>query len=468
VTGWSLLLASGLDGWWSGRLDDLSWQASGAPAASARSGELARAGYGWLIDGRPDAAPMAAAELAATGVTVRVAREPFNLGGRDWPRGSLLLRNDENPALELDRLRAVTSRRGLRAVPTATARVEGGPDLGGDRFPQVRAPRIAMLAGPAIDPYSVGAAWHLFDVEAGIRVSLVDTARIGSVGLERYNVLVIPDVRGGAARLGGALGDGGREAIDDWIRAGGTLIGVGGATELIATEASKLSAVRLRRDELERYPPPLFGLARDVARALAPLSGQGLRADGGHVATVASPDGTALGIPGAGAPVLGPGTWALLDLPRSARERSFVAAAAPEEADDDDWRRLDERLRRFMPSGAILAVELDPEHWLAWGQGGRVPVLARGRRALLAADPVRVGGRFMPVPSIHLGGLLWPEAAGRLAHTAYVTREGHGRGQVILFAFDPNFRGYFWGAQRLFLNAALLGPGLGATHSPPW
>ena len=47
---------------------------------------------------------------------------------------------------------------------------------------------------------------------------------------------------------------------------------------------------------------------------------------------------------------------------------------------------------------------------------------------------------------MHLGGLLWPEAAGRLAHTAYATREGEGRGQVILFADDPGFRRWTQGS----------------------
>jgi hypothetical protein len=33
-----------------------------------------------------------------------------------------------------------------------------------------------------------------------------------------------------------------------------------------------------------------------------------------------------------------------------------------------------------------------------------------------------------------------------------------GRGRVIAFAEDPNYRGYFRGANRMFLNAVILGP----------
>jgi hypothetical protein len=40
-----------------------------------------------------------------------------------------------------------------------------------------------------------------------------------------------------------------------------------------------------------------------------------------------------------------------------------------------------------------------------------------------------------------MAGLLWPEAAHRLANGAWLTREAVGRGQIILFATPPVFRG---------------------------
>ena len=121
-----------------------------------------------------------------------------------------------------------------------------------------------------------------------------------------------------------------------------------------------------------------------------------------------------------------------------------------------------------MPSGATLLVDLDPTHWLAYGIGPRVGALTRGSTCLVARDPVRTVGRFADVERLHLGGLLWPEAAGRIARTAWLTREAKGRGQLVLFAHEPNFRGYWWGTERAFLNAVLLGPGLGTERRIPW
>jgi hypothetical protein len=70
--------------------------------------------------------------------------------------------------------------------------------------------------------------------------------------------------------------------------------------------------------------------------------------------------------------------------------------------------------------------------------------------------------------SLRLGGLLWPEARERLAESAWLTVESAGRGQVILFAASPCFRGSFRGGARLFSNAVVLGPGAGASQPLGW
>jgi hypothetical protein len=87
---------------------------------------------------------------------------------------------------------------------------------------------------------------------------------------------------------------------------------------------------------------------------------------------------------------------------------------------------------------------------------------------LIAAAPARAAARFAGLETIHRGGLLWPEAAARLAKTAYATREPVGRGQIILFLDNPVYRGWMRGTRRLFWNAILYGPGVGAEPPAPW
>ena len=63
--------------------------------------------------------------------------------------------------------------------------------------------------------------------------------------------------------------------------------------------------------------------------------------------------------------------------------------------------------------------------------------------------------------NVRLSGLVWPEASQRIANSAYITREKIGKGQVILFSGEPNFRGSTRGTNRLWLNAVIYGSGLG-------
>mgnify|MGYP001816194157 CR=1 FL=1 len=66
---------------------------------------------------------------------------------------------------------------------------------------------------------------------------------------------------------------------------------------------------------------------------------------------------------------------------------------------------------------------------------------------------------------VRMSGLLWPEAAERIANSACVARDDVGDGQVILFATNPLFRASTPGTERLFINAVICGPGMG-TEQP--
>jgi hypothetical protein len=66
---------------------------------------------------------------------------------------------------------------------------------------------------------------------------------------------------------------------------------------------------------------------------------------------------------------------------------------------------------------------------------------------------------------LRMSGLLWPEAAQRMAHGAYLVRETVGDGQIILFAAPPSFRGATLGTMRLLANALVYGPGFGSSQA---
>jgi hypothetical protein len=169
-----------------------------------------------------------------------------------------------------------------------------------------------------------------------------------------------------------------------------------------------------------------------------------------------------------------------------------------DKVDKDELARRDAWQSMFLPQGAILAARVDVEHWLAYGVTPVLPVLYGEYETLLSTEPaqapVRLGvyepagqaekpaegkkedtkdaepprrAGWAPLPDgqdlrLRMSGLLWPEAAQRLASATYLARQGVGKGQVILFAAPPAVRAGTEGTMRLLSNALVFGPGLGA------
>jgi len=111
--------------------------------------------------------------------------------------------------------------------------------------------------------------------------------------------------------------------------------------------------------------------------------------------------------------------------------------------------------------GAILKVVLDIEHWLSAGTDGEIGVLVQSSRII---SPIRLDegqnvGRYADEGDLVLGGIVWDEAEPQLANKAFLIHQPVGRGQIVAFAEDPNYRAYVEATELLFMNAVLLGPG---------
>jgi hypothetical protein len=111
-------------------------------------------------------------------------------------------------------------------------------------------------------------------------------------------------------------------------------------------------------------------------------------------------------------------------------------------------------------SGAILRVVLDTTSVLAAGAGPELGAMVSGSRVFtpVTLDRGRNVGVYAPLDRLVMSGIVWDEARPQLASKAFLVHQSLGRGRVIGFAEDPNFRGYAEGTQLLFMNAVLLGP----------
>jgi hypothetical protein len=118
----------------------------------------------------------------------------------------------------------------------------------------------------------------------------------------------------------------------------------------------------------------------------------------------------------------------------------------------------------FAVPGAILRVDLDLEYWLAAGyHEAAFPALVNGSRLYAAPDGPpsatrRVVGRYAPRDSLLISGHAWDESLDRLPGKVFAYEEAVGAGRVIVFAEEVNWRSYWRGANRMFLNAVVIGP----------
>jgi len=408
---------------------------------------------GWVFDGADDAAPAAAARLMEEGTRVRFAEKPFRFGGTAFGRGSILaLAADQRGRDVAAAVGRTADDVGAAVVAIATGWGEGDdPDLGGSHFRLLEPPRIALLARGSTSPYDVGALWHLIDQRLGIRHSQLDEEHIEAADLRRYNVIVLPDRYGDARQT---LPAGLPAALKAWVEQGGTLVAIGSAAVGLTKAEPAPTGVRELSAVLGRLPEYELAVLREFSAGVEPDADV----------------------------VWDPVVAGELDYP-------WQPDAEREPLKKDELARRDAWQRRFMPQGAILAARVDTEHWLTAGTGAVLPVLYGAPDVLMAGDgqeaPVRLGvfeaveahpDEDEPPPAtgwallpegqqlrLRMAGLLWPEAAHRLANGAWLTREAVGRGQIILFATPPVFRGATDGTARLFINAIVMGPGMGAT-----
>jgi len=103
--------------------------------------------------------------------------------------------------------------------------------------------------------------------------------------------------------------------------------------------------------------------------------------------------------------------------------------------------------------GSMLRVDIDPSSPLGEGLGTDAYVFYEYDSVLRVADPALAPVSYpqRDHPSWFVSG--FARGAGELGGTAAVVDESYGEGRVVLFASDPNFRGFTSGTQTMVWNA---------------
>jgi hypothetical protein len=200
--------------------------------------------YGYLLTPGFDAAPALVAFLVAEG---RAYAQPdtFRINGTLYPAGTLFLPRGRNPDLA-QKVRDS----GLlpHLIPVATGLTETGLDLGTGSAGFVMLPKVGIVGGEGVASTSYGAHWYFLEQVLRLPHSVLGLGSLGQVGLDDYDLLILPEARG----LMGVLGERGMDALSAWVRGGGTLVAVGGTATTLGRSMAEIELREAEEDDLER------------------------------------------------------------------------------------------------------------------------------------------------------------------------------------------------------------------------
>ena len=231
ITAWSLPYAFGLQTYGlTTRINPSSTAAATTPKSTTTNSAKA---YAYLIRWQSMPAVQTLAALLKQKIRVRAAEKPFELEGKTFPSGTLIVARAGNERLG-DRFDAVVmqaaTQTGADIVPVQTGFVTKGSDFGSDFVSGLKAPRVGVVIGDGTPPPSAGEVWHFFDQELNYPATLLDINSLTNVDWSKFDVLILPT----NYNYGRFLNEKILTGIKEWIRAGGKLIAMERATSFLA------------------------------------------------------------------------------------------------------------------------------------------------------------------------------------------------------------------------------------------
>ena len=398
----------------------------------------------WAVDGDDDRSVAFAARLMEQDVQVRIIDKESNLSDHNLTRGSVAVIAMDNP--EYKNLYNLVKKTATD-LDVSVVSIESGfgseelPDWGGRHFRLLNKPQIAILSHEGFNSYDVGVSWWSLDHHLGIRHSQLNSSLLSYGDLRRYNTIILPSGNPD-------IGNYSKEILIDWVKQGGTLIANNRAARLIASSGD-FGDVKLLQQTFEDNESFNIDLMREIYSLNNDLNKNEVNLNRVNFE---------------------------IDYPWESVDKTYTKDQLQMR---DKWQSL------LMPSGSMVAARSDQQHWLTFGTDDLIPVLYANNPILMtggnAEAPIRIGElikndeveearalNWSQIPqgfdlNVRMSGLVWPEASQRIANSAYLTREKIGKGQVILFSGEPNFRGSTIGTNRIWLNAVIYGSGLGTS-----
>jgi hypothetical protein len=355
----------------------------------------------------------AAGRLLAAGLRqdlkVHSSDKPFTQNGTKFPAGSLIFKVAGNPADLGERLARLARETGANVYGTNSGWVDEGVNFGSRYVLPLRKPAIAMAWDTPAASSSAGATRFVLERQYGYPVTPVRIAQLASsVELAKFQVLILPE----GGNYAGQLGEAGIQRVKAWVQAGGTLVGLGSAVGFLAD--SRVGLLDIKQENALRETDE-----KKPAAAEKPAKSKEEEGGGGRVA---------------GTQIAGDA-----DFEKVTRATTELPDSAP---------------------GAIARARIRPDFWLTAGVGESVNAMVEGRAIYtpIKADKGINAAYFDAADKLLASGYLWSENRKQMAYKPLVVAGTSGRGVVVGFTEDPNFRAMLDGMNVLFLNAVFRGP----------
>ncbi len=183
-----------------------------------------RSNVGYIMEWGRYFAPRALYSLQKAGVQTMVMTEEMSvpIGGttHEIDRGAILIpahQPDVEPDEVFRHVQQIVEEDHVRVLGVESGLMPERPDFGSPSANVLEKPRVALVTGAGASQLNVGEAWHQMNERWDMPASLIDGNRLGSVDLSRYNTIVM---------AGGSYGSVSSDAVESWVRDGGTLVAI--------------------------------------------------------------------------------------------------------------------------------------------------------------------------------------------------------------------------------------------------
>ena len=218
ITAWTLPYAYGLEAYATKSKIDVR-QGYGLPVYKSDLGNGA-APYAYVARWNSVSNAKYLAHLLRANVRVRFSTTAFEIEGKKFDAGSLILTRADNRRLANGfdnqvKTLAFEFEQDLTAVSTGF--VDKGHDFGSSAVRYLAAPRVLLVGGEDVNNTAFGHLWYYFEQDLNYPSTILASNRLKRADLSQYDVIVLPD---GDYDFDSGLQD----KIRDWVSAGGRLI----------------------------------------------------------------------------------------------------------------------------------------------------------------------------------------------------------------------------------------------------